>query len=57
MSRNVNNVLCIDHVRLYVNRVLHITDSITRYSDDEVVKTKYMRDSIDVFEAQWISPF
>ena len=57
LSRQFNDLVCIDHLHLENNRVFHVMDSHTRYSSGMVVQSLTMTEAIKVFECQWMSQF
>ena len=57
LTRDFNNVVCIDHFHLGDSRVLHIMDSVSRYSVGEVVDNTSMIQAIPLFESLCITPF
>lgn len=57
LSRNFNDVLCVDHYHLDGNRIFHIMDSVARYSVGDVVQEMNMSTAIPIFESLWVSAF
>ncbi len=57
MSREINQVVCIDHFFLDDFGVFHMMDSATRYSAGAVVPDTAMDSAITSLESLWISPF
>ncbi len=57
MSRDFNDVVCLDHFFLDDFKVFHVMDSSTRFSVGSVVPDTTMNSAIIAFETHWISPF
>lgn len=57
MSRNFNEVVCIDHFFLDKFKVFHIMDSQTRYSVGAVVPDEKMENAVELIDTLWFSPF
>lgn len=57
MSLLLNGVLCVDHLYLGRATVVHVMDSVTRYSTGCVVETPNMASAINAFDTTWISQF
>ncbi len=57
MSRQFNDVVCVDHMFLEENRVFHIMDSSTRSSVGSCVPDTKMIHSIQAFDSRWLSSF
>lgn len=57
LSRNFNDITCIDHLFLDQLAVCHSMDSVTRYSAGAVVDWPNMENLITVLDAHCISPF
>lgn len=57
LSNNFNEVVCIDHLFLEDNCLLHCMDLVKRYSAALFVETTVLKEAIIGFEAFWISQF
>jgi len=57
LNRSFKDLVCVDHMYLEDNCVLHIMDATTRYSAGLRVLNTGMDAAISTFESQWISPF
>ena len=57
LSKNFNEVLCIDHLYLDESLVMHCMDLVSRYSSAHVVTSTNLKEAIIAFEASWVSQF
>lgn len=57
MSRQFNQVVCIDHLFLNRHKVFHCMDSVSRCSAGFPVTDTTMSNAITAFEAHWITLF
>ena len=57
MSRDLNDVVCVDHLHLDDITVFHIMDAATRYSSGAVVESKSISECSYQFEQNWIAQF
>lgn len=57
LSRNFNDVVCVDHYHLDGNRIFHIMDSVARYFVGDVVQEMNMSTAIPLFQSLWVSAF
>lgn len=57
LNRELNEMVCVDHLFLEGTRVFHIMDSYSRYSAGDVVDTTAMHHAVSIFESMWITPF
>ena len=57
LSKEFNEVVCIDHLYLDEIRLTHCMDVVSRYSAAHVVSTATLKDAIVAFEACWVSQF
>ena len=57
LNRSFNDKICIDHMFLGDNAVIHMMDSTVRYSVGMIVPDTSMQHAICALESQWISQF
>lgn len=57
VSREFNDLVCVDHFFPDQLDVFHIMDNKTRYSTGDIVPSLQMSDAIPVFDAKWLSEF
>ena len=57
MSRGFNDVVCVDHFFPDGNDVFHVMNSVTRYSNGEIVSSTALVNAISVFNSRRISEF
>lgn len=57
LNRSFNDKICIDHMFLGDNAVIHIMGSTVRYSVGMIVPDTSMQHAICALESQWISQF
>ena len=57
MSRDFNQLVCVDHLFVDSHKVFYCMDSVTRYSAGCVVTDTTMQASISTFDLHWITPF
>lgn len=57
LSRNFNDVVCLDHFFLESLCILHCMDMATRYSSASIVSSTSLENVIMGFESSWLSQF
>lgn len=57
LSKNFNEILCVDHLYLEDILLVHFIDLVTRYSGSYAVTSTNLEEAVTPFEACWLSPF
>lgn len=57
LSKQISDIVCVDHFYVHVVRLMHCVDAATRFSAAFVVSSASMNDAVFAFESCWISQF
>ncbi len=57
LSKEINEIVCVDHFYLDKICLLHLMDLTTRFSVAQIVKSTALQEAVNAFEATWIAHF
>lgn len=57
LSKEFNEILCVDHLYLEDILLMHFMDLITRYSSALIITSTNLKEAVIVLEASWVSQF
>lgn len=57
LSKELNEIICIDHFYLGDLCLIHFMDLVSRYSAVQIVNTTSLQEVVNAFEAVWVSQF